>query len=109
MHEILHYRRTNGVIVFQDWLDGLKDARTQARIAVQLDRMQQGNLGDSKPVGHGVYELRVDFGPGYRIYYARIGRQIILLLSGGSKRRQDQDIAAAIKYLIDYKKRSIRP
>jgi putative addiction module killer protein len=87
----------------------LPDRQAQARIAARLERLTAGNFGDCKRVGGGVSELRIDHGPGYRVYFAMIGRACVLLLCGGEKRRQSADIAAAIEYLKDYQRRSPKP
>lgn len=76
-----------------------------AKIAARLARVQAGNFGDCKPVGEGVWELRVDWGPGYRVYYAMAGRSVVLLLYGGDKRTQRADIATALENWKDYKGR----
>jgi len=89
---MLELRKTD---VFARWLDELRDIKARARILVRLDRLAEGNLGDVKPVGEGVSELRIDYGPGYRVYYKKQGRTIIILLSGGDKRTQKRDIARA--------------
>jgi putative addiction module killer protein len=81
--------------VFAKWLSGLRDRITRARIAVRIDRLALGNPGDVKPVGGGVSEMRIDYGPGYRVYFARRGNVVVLLLSGGDKASQARDIAAA--------------
>jgi putative addiction module killer protein len=81
--------------VFAKWLSGLRDRVARARIAVRIDRMALGNPGDVKPVGAGVSEMRIDHGPGYRVYFARRGKVVVLLLSGGNKKSQARDIAAA--------------
>jgi len=96
MEYALHEFLENGKSVFAVWFEGL-DAVAAARVDRYLRRMEQGNFGDSKPVGGGVLELRIDFGPGYRVYYGREGRRCIILLGGGSKRQQQRDIAAAIQ------------
>lgn len=83
----------------------MADSRAQAKIAIRIDRFAAGNFGDCKPLRFGVRELRVDWGPGYRIYYAMIARERALLLCGGDKRKQASDIVRAIEYLRDYKKR----
>lgn len=80
---------------FDAWLGKLRDREAKARILVRMTRLSQGNPGDVKPVGQGVLEIRVDFGPGYRIYFTRRGDQIALLLCGGDKRTQAADIARA--------------
>jgi putative addiction module killer protein len=80
---------------FFSWLRRLKDVNATARIVGRIRRMEMGNPGDAKSVGHGIQEMRIDYGPGYRIYYAYRGSQIVLLLCGGDKRTQQQDIKRA--------------
>ena len=80
---------------FRDWLDRLRDERAKARIAARIRRMEQENPGDVRALGGGLIEMRIDFGPGYRIYWVRRGRSIILLLCGGDKRSQQRDITKA--------------
>jgi putative addiction module killer protein len=82
---------------FSDWLRRLRDANAVARIASRVRRMEMGNPGDSKSVGQGVLEMRVDYGPGYRIYYVPRGAHIVILLCGGDKRTQQQDIKKALR------------
>ncbi len=84
-------------VAFRDWLLSLRDERAKARIAGRLQRMAFGNFGDVKPVGSGVSELRIDYGPGYRVYFTRRGTAVIVLLCGGDKRTQKKDINSAIK------------
>lgn len=84
------------------WLDGLKDNVGKARIISQVDRMELGIFGDSEPVGAGVSELRIHYGPGYRVYYAKEGKNIYLLLCGGDKSSQRKDIKLAKKYWDNY-------
>ena len=81
--------------VFDAWIDALRDQKAVERIARRILRFRAGLLGDVKPVGDGVMEMRVDHGPGYRVYYIRSGSQVIILLCGGDKRNQERDIAAA--------------
>ena len=83
--------------VFARWLDGLHDIRARARVQVRIERLAAGNPGDVKPVGEGVSELRIDYGPGYRVYFKRIGREIVILLAGGDKRTQVADIKTALR------------
>jgi len=83
--------------VFARWLDNLKDIRAKARILIRIDRMQTGNFGDVSPVGEGVSELRIFYGPGYRIYFAQRGSEVVILLNGGDKGSQNKDIARAKK------------
>jgi putative addiction module killer protein len=81
---------------FAKWLDSLNDIRSRARILVRIERLAAGNPGDVKPVGEGVSELRIDYGPGYRVYYQKQGRTVIILLAGGDKRTQSKDIKTAL-------------
>jgi putative addiction module killer protein len=106
MMELRHYTTTSGKDVFESWLASLKDDQAEARIDARINRLSRGNFGDCKPVGGGVWELRIDYGPGYRVYYAMVGQTCVLLLCGGDKRKQASDIAKAIEYLRDYKQRS---
>lgn len=82
--------------IFAQWLDNLRDIRARARIQVRIERLAMGNAGDIKPVGEGVSELRIDNGPGYRVYFKQRGNELIFLLAGGSKRTQSRDIKAAL-------------
>lgn len=82
--------------VFSDWLESLRDKRTRSRIQARILRLREGNPGDIKPVGGGVSEMRVDFGPGYRIYFVRKGSRLIILLAGGDKHTQVKDIKTAL-------------
>lgn len=82
---------------FVRWLDGLRDLRARARVLVRIERVVAGNLGDSKSVGHGVSELRIDYGPGYRVYFTRRGQWIVILLVGGDKSGQAADIKTAVR------------
>lgn len=108
MIQVLQYVTAGGKNVFETWLRSLKDKRAAARVAARIERLQVGNFGDCKFLRDGIWEQRIDYGPGYRVYYSMIGVTIVLLLCGGDKRRQSADIAAAIEYLADYKKRSIK-
>jgi len=81
--------------IFAKWIDGLRDIRARARILVRIERLGQGNKGDCKPVGEGISELRIDYGPGYRVYFKKKGRRLIILLAGGDKRTQAKDIRLA--------------
>lgn len=82
---------------FAAWLDGLRDIQARARIQVRIERLLAGNAGDVQPVGEGVSELRIDHGPGYRVYFKRRGREVVILLAGGSKATQPGDIRMALK------------
>src|SRR5882762_11700922 len=103
---ICHYVSRAGKDVFDVWLTGLADARTQAKIASRIDRLAAGNFGDCKSLRQGLCELRIDWGPGYRVYYAMLGRASVLLLCGGDKQRQSSDIERALGYFNDYKERT---
>ena len=81
--------------IFDRWLSGLRDRRAVARIAARLDRLAAGNPGDTQPVGEGISELRINYGPGYRVYFIQKGRVLIVLLCGGDKSTQDRDIRQA--------------
>ena len=83
--------------VYARWFDGLRDRRARARIDIRIRRLLLGNPGDVRPVGQGVSELRIDYGPGYRVYFVQRAASLIILLAGGDKRTQDQDIQKAIK------------
>ena len=104
--EIRHYVSRRGKDVFDDWLSQLPDIRTQTKVAARINRLAAGNFGDCKALGQGLYELRIDWGPGFRVYYAMIGHARVLLLCGGDKRTQPADIAKAHEYLTDYKART---
>lgn len=82
--------------VFAKWIDGLRDIRARARVLARIERLAVGHAGDVKPVGEGVSEMRIDCGPGYRVYFIRRGRELIILLAGGNKRSQRQDIQTAL-------------
>jgi putative addiction module killer protein len=107
--EVRHYVTASGVAPFVEWIEALRDRQAQARIAKRIDRLERGLLGDVEFCGEGVWELRIDWGPGYRVYYARSGERIILLLLGGDKRRQDADIEKAKEYWHDYQQRTKAP
>ncbi len=81
--------------VFAEWFDDLKDGRARDRIAIRIRRIEMGNLGDAKPVGGAVSEMRIDYGPGYRVYFTQRGRTIVILLCGGDKSTQSRDIRKA--------------
>ena len=83
--------------VFANWLDGLADTRARARVQARIERLAGGNPGDVKPVGEGVSEMRIDYGPGYRVYFTKLGREIVILLAGGDKKTQDADLRLAIR------------
>ena len=87
--------------VFASWIRKLRDRQARARIQVRIDRLQLGLPGDVKAVGEGVWELRIDYGPGYRVYFTKRGRELIVLLAGGDKRTQNRDIKKAIQLARD--------
>ncbi len=105
MIDIRHYVSRAGKDIVGDWLERLREKQAKGRIAARIARLAVGNFGDCKPVGEGVWELRIDWGPGYRIYYAMIGEACVLLLCGGDKRKQTTDIQRATEYLKDYRER----
>ena len=82
---------------FAKWLDGLRDMRARARVQVRIERLGTGNAGEAKSVGEGVSEMRIDCGPGYRVYFIKRGSEVIVLLAGGDKRTQDADILTALR------------
>ena len=82
---------------FKAWFEELRDIRGRARIQARIDRLSLGNPGDVRPVGSGVSELRIDYGPGYRVYFVQRGQALVILLAGGDKRTQDRDIKTAIE------------
>src|ERR1700730_17796217 len=104
--EIYHYVNRAGKDPFEEWLSELADIRRQAKIAARINRLAAGNFGDCKSLGQGLYELRIDWGPGYRVYYAMMGSASALLLCGGDKRGQSSDIEKAHAYLDDYETRT---
>lgn len=104
MVEVVQYETEEGACPFADWFDSL-DARAAAKVRTAIARIETGNLGDVKPVGEGVSERRIDFGPGYRVYFGQDGQRLVILFLGGTKKRQQRDIAQAKAYWRDYKQR----
>ena len=104
--QVLHYQTADGRIPYREWLDTVTDPVGFAAIQVREDRLARGLFGDHKRVGDGVWELRVDTGPGYRVYYARAGKLVVILLCGGDKRSQKTDIKTAKAYWKDYEQRT---
>jgi putative addiction module killer protein len=102
--DVVEYLDTKGTSLFADWFDGL-DPQAAAKVTVALQRIRQGNFSNVKGVGGGVLEYRIDFGPGYRIYLGRDGEHIVVLLGGGTKRRQKRDIELAQARWADYRRR----
>jgi len=93
--EIKKLELQNGVVPFDEWFDSLRDQRMQVAVDARLARVRAGNFGDCKSVGGGMFELRIAFGPGLRVYYGRHGQQVVVLLGGGDKRSQSRDIRRA--------------
>lgn len=105
MLEIRYYVAADGRQPFAEWFADLEPV-TRAKVARAIARMEQGNLSNVKPVGGGVLEYRIDLGPGYRVYFGRDGETLVILLTGGSKKRQQRDIEAAAAFWQDYKRRA---
>jgi putative addiction module killer protein len=103
--EVEVYETQQGKQPFTEWLDSLKDGQGVDKILLRIRRVQSGNLGDHKFIDEGVFELRVKFGPGYRIYFGKVENRIILLLCGGDKGSQGNDIRQALKFWSDYNER----
>lgn len=104
MPKIRLYESSDGSCPFNQWFNDL-DAKAAVKVTAAITRMELGNFGDVKPVGQGVSERRIDFGPGYRVYFGKDGDDIVILLCGGTKKRQQKDINAAKAHWQDYKKR----
>ncbi len=98
-----NYVTPDGKTPFEDWVSKLRDQRAKARIFVRIDRVRLGNFGDCRSAGGGVYELRVDYGPGYRVYFGILGTATVLLLCGGDKRTQSRDLENARRYWKEFK------
>ncbi|MSP53583.1 MAG: type II toxin-antitoxin system RelE/ParE family toxin [Gammaproteobacteria bacterium] len=103
MKQVRIYKTPAGIEPFNRWLSSIKDPTLNARIRTRLARLYLGNEGDHEAVGRGVYELRLMFGSGYRIYYAKSGEMIIVLLNGGDKKSQSKDIQLAQQYWAEFK------
>jgi len=103
--ELRTYRKTDGSYPFKDWLTALKDVKGQQIILARLDRLALGNPGVCRHLGNGVWELKIDFGPGYRVYFGYHGETIVILLSGGDKGSQSKDISMSNRYWTDYWRR----
>lgn len=100
--ELLIYETQDGRCPFEEWLNGLKDITGRTIIRKRLNRVRLGNMGDIKSLGGGIFELRIDYGPGYRIYFGEEDSTIVVLLIGGNKRSQSRDIRKAKLYWSDY-------
>lgn len=103
--EVVHYLTETGSDVYQSWVDNIRDARAKSIILRRIDRAATGSYGDCKPCRDGVRELRIDQGPGYRVYFFVYGSQMVILLCGGDKRTQDADIKKAVAFKTDFLKR----
>ena len=108
MFDLIHYADADGKDHFGRWLESLSDVQAQARVSARLIRLHRGNFGDCRAVGEGVWEIRIDWGPGYRVHYAIAGKQAILLCEGGDKRTQATDIQRAIARWKDWQQRRPR-
>ena len=102
--ELVEYETENGRCPFSEWLDRLKDVAARAIIRKRLNRIRIGNFGHTRSVGEGVFELKIDFGPGYRVYYGLDGDTLVVLLCGGDKGSQEIDIRKANEYWQDYRR-----
>lgn len=103
---ILFYQTRHGRVPCREWLDTVADPVAYSAVQARMDRLERGLFGDCEPVGEGVWELRVNTGPGYRVYYAQAGKRVVLLLCGGDKRSQKADIKSAKTYWSDYEQRT---
>jgi putative addiction module killer protein len=106
MYEIIHYLDEAGNDPYQDWLDAMRDRVAKVAVIRRVARMEVGLFGDCKPLRDGVWELRVDVGAGYRVYYAHVGDRVILLIGGGDKKSQSRDIERSVKLLKDWEQRN---
>jgi putative addiction module killer protein len=104
--EIRNYIDPDGQVPFKEWLDSLQDKKVQTIVINRLNRVSLGNLGDCKNLGEGVYELRIHYGPGYRVYFGDIEGVIVILLCGGIKRSQSKDIKRAKEYWLELRNRN---
>ena len=105
-YSLRYYVAANGKRPFAEWLFSLSDRTAAARMQIRLERLRLGNFGDVRSLGRGLSELRIDVGPGYRVYFAIEGKSLVLLLCGGDKATQQRDIRRAREYLADYRRRT---
>jgi putative addiction module killer protein len=98
------YQTRNGRVPYLDWFNALRDRRAKQKIEARIGRLRLGNLGQTRSVGEGVLELKIDFGPGYRVYFGQDGAELIILLCGGDKSTQNADIKQARKAWAEYRK-----
>ena len=104
--KVFDYLTDDGNDPFKEWIGNLQDRQASARILLIIQRMAAGNFGDCKLIAEGVWELRIDHGAGYRVYYARAGEKLIIILAGGDKRRQQADINTALEYWNNWKRKN---
>ena len=104
--EIFYYETSDGKQPFRDWFLSLGDRVTRNKIDARIRRVESGNFGYCESVGEGVMELKIDFGPGYRVYFGQIGSTLVILLTGGDKSTQRKDIKTAHEYWADYRRRN---
>jgi putative addiction module killer protein len=107
-YEIKIYETSTGKCPFDKWLNDLKDRKAQVAVDLRLERIKMGNFGQCKSLGNMIFELKIDVGPGYRVYFGKIGTKIILLLCAGDKRSQQSDIEKAKKYFQEFKNSGAR-
>lgn len=105
MNEIAHFLTPEDRDIYQEWLDNLADRHAKVRVMTRVERLRLGNFGECRPLDSGVWELKIDWGPGYRVYYAQAGQRLVLLLIGGDKRKQATDIKTAVAYWRDWQRR----
>lgn len=103
---LLYYQRTDGIIPFERWFEGISDVVTAAIVLRTISKLARGNHGNVKTVGEGVFEARIDHGPGYWIYFGQKGQRLVIILCGGDKGSQGRDIDTAKDYWRDYKRRA---
>jgi putative addiction module killer protein len=103
-NHVENYQHPDGSCPFEKWMASLRDRKTRAIIRTRIGRVRLGNLGNCEPVGAGVLELKIDYGPGYRVYFGQVETKLVILLCGGDKSSQPEDIRRAIEYWEDYKK-----
>ena|SRR5947209_4807530 len=103
---VLYYQTIDEYVPFNEWLEGLRDRKGRNLIEQRVARIELGNFGDCRSIAEGVWEMRIHFGPGYRVYYMRDGAQVVVLLCGGDKGHQRRDIDAALGYAKDYWRRT---
>jgi putative addiction module killer protein len=106
--EVRLYRTESGLVPFRQWIESISDVKTRNVVNARIVRLESGNLGTYRDLKQGLFELKIDYGPGMRVYFMRDGNALVILLSGGDKSSQFRDIAKARRYLYDYKKRQTK-